>query len=60
MMFPGLKGTDEEDVPGFFLRLVAASPKGSLNRVWANRPLSVLSTVDSTYLQHDLAGLWGE
>lgn len=46
--------------PGFFLRLVAASPKGSLDRVWANRSLSVLSAVDSTYLQHDLAGLWRE
>lgn len=35
VMFPGLKGTDEEVVPDFFLRLVAAFPKASLDRAQA-------------------------
>ena len=34
-MFPGLKGTEEEAVPGSSLELVVASPKGSLDRAWA-------------------------
>lgn len=31
----GLKGTEEEAVHGSCLGLVAASPKGSLDRAWA-------------------------